>query len=121
MNWEAITGIGTLGAAFVGIIGIWLNLYEKTKKLLIKAEYAPRFVIYATNDSMRTVIITRIVFSIDNRVIYVDIRDGLQELRIQPSGVERITFSGSSVVQSYHKVGMEKLCNRKSSNMRTRN
>ena len=54
MNWDAITGIGTIGATCVGIIGIWLNLYEKTKKLLIKVEYAPRFVIYATNDSMRT-------------------------------------------------------------------
>ena len=83
----------------------------KTKKLLIKAEYAPRFVIYATNDSMRTVIITKIVFSIDTNVFYVDIRDGLQELRIQPSEVDRITFNGSSVVQSYHKAGMEKLCN----------
>ena len=111
MNWDAITGIGTIGATCVGIIGIWLNLYEKTKKLLIKAEYAPRFVIYATNDSMRTVIITKIVFSIDTHVFYVDIRDGLQELRIQPSGVDRITFNGSSVVQSYHKAGMEKLCN----------
>jgi hypothetical protein len=57
MNWDAITGIGTIGATCVVIIGIWLNLYEKTKKLLIKAEYLPRFVIYATNDYMRTVII----------------------------------------------------------------
>ena len=111
MNWDAITGIGTIGATCVGIIGIWLNLYEKTKKLLIMAEYAPRFVIYATNDSMRTVIITKIVFSIDTHVFYVDIRDGLQELRIQPSGVDRITFNGRSVVQAYHKAGMEKLCN----------
>ena len=60
---------------------------------------------------MRTVIITLIEFSIGNYVFYVDIRDGLQELRIQPSGVERITFNESSVVQSYHKAGMEKLCN----------
>ena len=52
-----------------------------------------------------------IVFSIDTHEFYVYVREGLQELRIQPSGVDRITFNGSSVVQSYHKVGMEKLCN----------
>ena len=60
---------------------------------------------------MRTVIITKIVFSIDTHDFYVDVREGLQELRIQPSGVDRITFNGRSVVQSYHKAGMEKLCN----------
>ena len=33
MNWDAITGIGTIGTACVGIIGIWLNLYEKNKEV----------------------------------------------------------------------------------------
>ncbi len=111
MNWDAITGIGTIAAACVGIIGIWLNFYEKSKRLLIKEEYAPRFVVYATNDSMRTIIITKMVFSVDTHVFYVDIQDGLQEIRIQPGGVEKIVFDGKSVVQSYHKAGIDKLCN----------
>jgi len=111
MNWDAITGIGTIAAACVGIIGIWLNFYEKTKRLLVKIEYAPRLVVYATNDSLRTVIITKMVFGVDSHVFYVDVRDGLQEIRIQPGGVARIVFDGKSVVQSYHKAGIDKLCN----------
>ena len=51
------------------------------------------------------------MFSIDTHDFYVDVREGLQELRIQPSGVDKITFNGSSVVQSYYKIGMEKLYN----------
>ena len=51
------------------------------------------------------------VFSVDTHVFYVDIQDGLQEIRIQPGGVEKIVFDGKSVVQSYHKAGIDKLCN----------
>ena len=29
INWEAVTGIGTVLAAVVGIAGIWINLWEK--------------------------------------------------------------------------------------------
>ena len=33
MNWDAISAVGTILAAIVGIAGIWLNLWDKTKKL----------------------------------------------------------------------------------------
>ena len=58
MNWDAITAIGTISAAFVGVIGIWINLYEKTKRLSIKFEFIPRVSLYIANNSMRGVFIT---------------------------------------------------------------
>ena len=41
MNWNAISAIGTILAAFVGVAGIWLNIWDKYKKLNISFEMIP--------------------------------------------------------------------------------
>ena len=41
MNWDVISAVGTILAAVVGISGIWLNLWDKTKKLNINFETVP--------------------------------------------------------------------------------
>ena len=33
LNWDALSAIGTILAAIVGVVGIWLNLWDKTKKI----------------------------------------------------------------------------------------
>ena len=38
MNWDAISAVGTILAAVVGVAGIWLNLWDKTKKLNIEKQ-----------------------------------------------------------------------------------
>ena len=111
MNWDAITAIGTISAAFVGVIGIWINLYEKTKRLSIKFEFIPRVSIYIANNSMRGVIITKIVFSVKQHVFYVDMRSGLSEINIQPGSVERISFVGEEIIKSYKETQVAALCN----------
>ena len=68
MNWNAISAVGTILAAVVGIAGIWLNLWDKTKKLNINFETVPRFKIYLSNNSLRTTIITKIICSVNSNI-----------------------------------------------------
>ena len=110
MNWDAITAIGTISAAFVGVIGIWINLHEKTKRLSIKIEYIPCASLYIANNSMRTVMITKIVFSVKQHVFYVDICDGLSEIKIQPGSVDRISFVGEYIIKTYNETQVAALC-----------
>lgn len=111
MNWEAITAIGTILAAFVGVIGIWINLHEKTKRLSIKFEYIPRVSLYIANNSMRAVIITKIVFSVKQHVFYVDMRDGLSEINIQLGSVDKVYFAGEDIIKKYNESQVAVLCN----------
>ena len=111
MNWDAITAIGTISAAFVGVIGIWINLLEKTKRLSIKFEYIPRVSLYIANNSMRGVIITKIVFSVKQHVFYVDMRVGLSEINMQPGSVNRINFEGEEIIKSFKETQVAALCN----------
>ena len=64
MNWDAISAVGTILAAVVGIAGIWLNLWDKTKKLNVNFETVPSFKIYLSNNSLRTTVITKMMCSV---------------------------------------------------------
>ena len=52
MNWSAVSAVGTCLAAFVGVAGIWLNLWDKTRKLNIYFEAVPNFKIYISKEPL---------------------------------------------------------------------
>lgn len=68
MNWDAISAVGTILAAVVGVAGIWLNLWDKTKKLNTNFETVPSFKIYLSNNSLRTTVITKMMCSVKTYV-----------------------------------------------------
>ena len=41
MDWNIVSAIGTVLAAFVGVAGIWINFWDKHRKLNIKFEMIP--------------------------------------------------------------------------------
>lgn len=113
MNWDAFSAVGTVLAALVGIAGIWLNQCDKRKKLMVTFETAPEFCVYASNSSLRSVIITKMVCSIDDHFFYVKLYDGLHEVCLPPASVKKIEVRTSEIYDEYLKSHLDALCNPK--------
>ncbi len=70
MDWNAISAIGTILAAFVGIAGILLNIWDKYKKLNVSFEIIPTAKVYISNNSQKTVAITKMLCSVNDHVFF---------------------------------------------------
>ena len=110
MNWNALSAIGTTLATIVGIVGIWLNLWDKTKKLHIHLETVPSFKIYLSNNSLRTIAITKIIYCINTHVFHVKYFDGLRELNLAPATTQNIDIIKQDVYRAYCKTNMSAIC-----------
>ena len=110
MNWDAISAVGTILAAVVGIAGIWLNLWDKTKKLNINFETVPSFKIYLSNNSLRTTIITKIMCSVSSYIFYVEYFDGLRELTLPPASTHCIDIIKKDIHDAYCKARLCAKC-----------
>ena len=111
MNWNALSAIGTTLATIVGIVGIWLNLWDKTKKLHIHFETVPYFKIYLSNNSFRTIVIRKMICCIGSHIFYVKYFDGLQELVLPPATTQNIEIIKQDIYCSYCKTNMDGICN----------
>ena len=110
MNWDALSAIGTTLATFVGIIGIWLNLWDKTRKIHIHFETVPNFKIYLSNNSLRTIAITKMICCIGTHIFYVKYFDGLQELILPPATTQNIDIIKQDVYRAYCEINMSAIC-----------
>ena len=110
MNWNALSAIGTILATFVGIIGIWLNLWDKTKRIHVHFESVPSFKIHLSNNSLRTVVITKIIYYIDTHIFHVEYFDGLKELSLPPATTQKIYIDKHDVYCAYCKAKMSAIC-----------
>ena len=111
MNWEVVSAIGTCLAAFVGIAGIWLNLWDKTKKLNIYFETVPYFKIYISNNSLRATVITKMQCSVKTHVFYVESFEGLQELSVPPATTKNINIIKQDIYDAFLQRKMQAICN----------
>ena len=107
MNWDAISAVGTILAAVVGVAGIWLNLWDKTKKLNTNFETVPSFKIYLSNNSLRTTVITKMMCSVKTYVFYVEYFEGLKELTLPPTTTQSIDIIKQDIHDAYCK---DRLC-----------
>ena len=101
MNWNALSAIGTTLATIVGIVGISLNLWDKTRKIHTHFETVPDFKIYLSNNSLRTVVITRMICCIDTHVLRVEYFDGLKELTLPPATTKNIDIVEQDIYKSF--------------------
>ena len=113
MNWDALSAIGTTLATFVGIIGIWLNLWDKTRKIHTHFEMVPYFKIYLSNNSLRTIVITKMVCCINTHVFHIEYFEGLRELTLPPATIQSIDIIKQDIYSSYCKINMCAICNPK--------
>lgn len=115
LNWDALSAIGTTLAAIVGLVGIWLNLWDKTKKIYTNFETVPSFRIHLSNNSLRTVAITKMVccMGTDEYVFYVEYFDGLRELTLPPAATHSIDVIKQDVFKSYCETNTCVICNPK--------
>ena len=111
MNWNALSAIGTTLATIVGIIGIWLNLWDKTRKIHTHFEMVPNFRIYLSNNSLRTIVITKMIYCIDTHVVHVEYFEGLKELTLPPATAQNIDIVKQDIYRSYCKTNMCAICN----------
>lgn len=107
MNWNALSAIGTILAAVVGIAGIWLNLWDKSRKLNANFETVPIFRVYLSNNSLRTTVVTKMMCSINTHIFYVEYFNGLKELTIPPATSQYIDIVKQDIFDAYCK---NKLC-----------
>ena len=112
MNWNALSAIGTTLAAIVGVVGIWLNLWDKTKKIYTSFDPVPSFRIHLSNNSLRTVAITKMICCIgtDAYTFYVEYFDGLRELTLPPATSQNIDIIKQDVFRSYCKTNTCAIC-----------
>ena len=106
MNWDAVSAIGTILAAVVGVAGIWLNLWDKTKKLNTNFESTPCFKIYLANNSLKTTVITKMMCSVKTHIFYVEYFEGLKELTLPPATTQSIDIIKQDVHDAYCKAGL---------------
>ena len=115
LNWDALSAIGTILAAIVGVVGIWLNLWDKTKKIHTNFEIVPSFKIHLSNNSLRTVTITKMIccMGTDAHAFYVEYFDGLRELILPPAATHSIDIIKQDVFKSYCETNICAGCNPK--------
>lgn len=101
MDWNIVSAIGTILAAVVGVIGIWINIWEKQRKLNVKIDFVPNAIIYISNNSQRTVAITKIIYSIDNHMFFVEHLAGLEELYLMPATTHSYKINKQNVHNAY--------------------
>ena len=111
MNWDAISAIGTILAALVGIAGIWINLCDKKRKIHKHFETVPSFKICLSNNSLRTVVITKMIYCIDTHVFHVEYFEGLREVILPPATTQNIDIIKQDVHSAYCKTKMCAICN----------
>ena len=111
MNWNALSAIGTTLAAIIGIIGIWLNLWDKTRKIQTYFEMLPNFKIYLSNNSLRTIVITKMIFSINTHVFHVEYFEGFREMAVPPATTQNIDIIKQDINRAYRKTNMSAICN----------
>jgi len=112
MDWNAISAIGTVVAAFVGIAGIWINVWDKNKRLHAHFEMIPLPQIILCNNSTKTVKIMKMSFSVNNHIFDVKVFEGLHEIVLPPSGMQTIIIDNQNIVESYYKHGIDAICNK---------
>lgn len=110
MNWSAIAAIGTILAAAVGVLGIIINLHEKTRRLTLEFSYISSMVLYITNPSLRSVIITSIAMGAKGHFFYAEESKGVHTIKIAPGEMEDIIFNMAKVKQQYQDEGIQALC-----------
>lgn len=111
MNWNALSAIGTTLATLVGIIGIWLNLWDKKRKIHTHFEMVPNLKIYLSNNSLRTIVITKMICCIDTHIFHVEYFEGLKELTLPPATTQNIDIIKQDIYRSYCKTNMCAVCN----------
>lgn len=109
MIWNILSSIGTILAAIVGMVGIWLNLWDKTRRLTVDFRMIPSFKIYLSNTSLRSVVITKMVCSVNDHVFHVDYFEGLNEICLPPATTQDILLDKSELLNSYCKLSMNVL------------
>lgn len=110
-NWDAMSAIGTISAAIVGAVGIWINLCDKKRKIHTHFERIPTFKICLSNNSLRTVVITKMIYCIDTHVFHVEYFEGLSELVLPPTTTQNIDIVKEDVHGAYCKTNMCVSCN----------
>ena len=111
MDWNFVSAIGTILAAFVGILGIWLNVWDKQRKLDVQFEFIPSAKLYISNNSQRSVMVTKIICSIDEHMFYVEHLEGLQEIYLQPATSKSVFLKKDNIYNSYFQHQLESICN----------
>ncbi len=111
MWWNELSAIGTILAAFVGIIGIWINYRDKTRRLHTYFKMVPNFKIYLSNNSLRTIMVTKMICFIGEQVVHVEYFEGLKELALPPSTTQTIDINKEDICRDYCKMNMCALCN----------
>lgn len=113
IDWNAVSAIGTVAAALVGIAGIWLNLHDKRKKLKILFETSPSYKVFICNSSLRTVMITRIRYYAGNHIFFVEAFEGLSEMSIPPATTHTYLLDKTAIHISFCDKQMSLVCDKK--------
>lgn len=101
MDWTALSAIGTIAAAVVGIVGIFINLWDRTRKLHIDFQVEPPFRIYLSNASIRAINIVKIECLVGKHIFYSRYFEGEDEICLLPATVKSISLDRTELLNAY--------------------
>ena len=101
MEWDALSAIGTIAAAVVGIVGIFINLWDRTRKLHIDFQVEPPFRIYLSNASIRAISIVKIECLVGKHIFYSKHFEGEDEIYLLPATVRSISLDRIELLNAY--------------------
>ncbi len=110
MDWDILSAIGTILAAIIGVVGVWINLWEKSKRLIVDFRTIPTFKIYLSNTSLRAVSITKMACLVNDHIFYVNYFDGLNTICLLPATMQEILIDKGELLNSYCQLPMNILC-----------
>ena len=85
MDWNSISAIGTALAALVGVADIWLNLWKKRKRLSVNFHATPPFKLFISNTSYRSIMIVKLIYSVNGHEFYTEYFEGENEVCLLPA------------------------------------
>ena len=110
INWAAVSAIGTVSAAIVGVAGIIINLCEKRKRLIVRLEMFPETSLIISNASTRAVTLMKMVCSCGDHVIHVEYYTGLKQKVIDPAAIDMIVIDTRSIIKVLKGSDFQAIC-----------
>ena len=101
MEWEALSAIGTIAATVVGVVGIFINLWDRTRKLHIDFQVEPPFRIYLSNASIRAISIVKIECLVGKHIFYSRYFEGEDDICLLPATVRSISLDRIELLNAY--------------------
>ena len=108
-NWDALSAIGTIIAASVGMIGILINVFEKIKRLTVNYNFVPKPVVIVCNNSNRPVVLLKMNYFCGGHLFFSKYYSDEEEIVLSSLSAKSVPIELEKAVKSIYGLGLDKI------------